>query len=156
MEIIIARYGGIIFGSIPRSERPKAAQKWQSITVFLYPIFAVILGVTYKLTEKKQSTTKENAPSNNKQSNYTVTEVKIPFSVVGGTSENYIKVEQLFLNAGFSNVKTVPLNDLTFGIKNKVGEVDDIIIDGKEISAYIKRKFNSNVPVVITYHSLRK
>lgn len=117
---------------------------------------AVILGVTYKLTEKKQSATKENAPANNKQSNYTVTEVKIPFSVVGGTSENYIKVEQLFLNAGFSNVKTVPLNDLTFGIKNKVGEVDDIIIDGKEISAYIKRKFNSNVPVIITYHSLRK
>ena len=119
-------------------------------------ITAIILGVTYKLTVKKEDTTKENITSNNEQPNSSTTEVKIPFSVVGGTSENYIKVEQLFLNAGFSNVKTIPLDDLTFGIKNKVGEVDDILIDGKEISSYFRRKFNSNVPVVITYHSLRK
>lgn len=124
---------------------------------------AMILGVTYSITEKKHKTTNKNVVSTDKNNGFAnqplkseKAEVKIPFSLVGGTTENYIKVEQLFIGAGFTNVKVVPLDDLTFGIKNKVGEVDDIIIDGKEISAYFRRKFNSDVPVVITYHSIRK
>lgn len=84
-----------------------------------------------------------------------VCKVKIPSAVLNGISENYAVIENLFVQAGFTNVRTIPLNDLTFGIMNKPGTIDDITINGKELPRF-KRKFDSDAFVVITYHSLRK
>lgn len=84
-----------------------------------------------------------------------VREVKVPRAVKNGLESNYAAVEALFVQAGFTNVKTIPLNDLFLGIMSTPGEIEKITIDGKELSSYIRRTFNSDVPVMITYHSRR-
>lgn len=81
--------------------------------------------------------------------------VKVPSSVANGTTENYAIVETLFIEAGFTNVRTVPLRDLTMGVLKKPGAVDEITIGGKPLSSYFKRKFDCNIPVIISYHSFR-
>ena len=79
---------------------------------------------------------------------------KIPSGIAN--ESNYAVVESRFLQAGFVNVRTVPLKDLTLGIRVRAGTVETITIDGKDISSYtFKRRFDCHVPILITYHSLR-
>lgn len=84
-----------------------------------------------------------------------VHEAIIPSSVIDGSEDNYAAVEALFVQAGFTNVKTVPLNDLLLGIMNSPGEIENITINGKDLDEYSRRTFDSDVPVLITYHSRR-
>lgn len=116
---------------------------------------AVILGATYGITimNKKMEQNKAASTAPNTQSN--ANKIKIPSAVGDGTSDNYAVVESLLLQAGFTNVKTIPLNDLTFGVLKKVGSIDMITINGKELSSYYRRKFQSDAAILITYHSLR-
>ena len=60
----------------------------------------------------------------------------------------------MFVSAGFTNVRCVPLNDLTMGLLKKPGMVQSITIRGKEITSGGK-KFSPDAPVVISYHSHR-
>jgi len=84
-----------------------------------------------------------------------VCSVIIPRSVKDGSETNCAAVEALFVQAGFTNVKTVPLNDLYLGIMTTPGEIENITVDGKDLDSYFRRKFDSDVPVLITYHSRR-
>ena len=76
----------------------------------------VILSVAYKVTIKKDTKSNSSQNPSNIYQKQEIKKVKIPFDVIGGTSENYVIVETLFIKAGFVNIKSVPLNDLTFGI----------------------------------------
>lgn len=84
-----------------------------------------------------------------------VCSVKIPRPVKNGSERNYAAVEALLVQAGFTNVKTVPLNDLFLGIMTTPGEIEKITVDGKDLGSYFRRTFDSDVPVLITYHSRR-
>lgn len=78
--------------------------------------------------------------------------IKVPSSVSDHKNKSYSSVEALFINAGFANVKCVPLNDLTVGLFKRAGTVETISINGKEITSGGK-KYPSDAFVVITYHS---
>ena len=121
--------------------------------IFDVIILWVTYGITGKENRKKAQLKQTDTPNTQEVEVHTV---KVPFAVVGGTTQNYAVVESMFINAGFKNVKSVPLNDLTFGLTKKVGSVDTITVNGKDLSSYFRRKFDSNVQVLITYHSLRK
>lgn len=82
--------------------------------------------------------------------------VKIPQSIIDEEETNYAAVEALLVQAGFTNVKTVPLNDLLLGIFDTPGEIDTIKISGRELDEYRKHTFDSDVPILITYHSKHK
>lgn len=123
----------------------------------------ILLKAAYEITAKKG---RKASPENTALATATPTleadvpeanacKVKIPSAVVDGISENYAVIKSLFVQAGFTNVRVVPLNDLTFGIMNKPGTVDAITINGRELPRF-KRKFDADASVVITYHSLRK
>lgn len=96
-----------------------------------------------------------NAGSSSRPAQHDENKVKVPFAVINGNYENYAVAETLFIQAGFTNVKTIPLNDLTFGLLKKSGEVESITINGRNISSYFTRKFDADAAVLITYHSMR-
>lgn len=78
--------------------------------------------------------------------------VKVPAGAFNYVGRNYTTIENMFENAGFTNVKCVPLNDLTFGILNKPGTVEAVTVNGKVIKSSGK-KYSANARVVISYHS---
>ncbi len=80
--------------------------------------------------------------------------VKVPSGISGYESKSYSAIEAMFISAGFTNVRCVPLNDLTMGLLKKPGMVQSITIRGKEITSGGK-KFSPDAPVVISYHSHR-
>ncbi len=80
--------------------------------------------------------------------------VKVPSGISGYESKSYSAIEAMFVSAGFTNVRCVPLNDLTMGLLKKPGMVQSITIRGKEITSGGK-KFSPDAPVVISYHSHR-
>ncbi len=80
--------------------------------------------------------------------------IKVPKAVFDYEDKNYAAMETLFKSAGFTNVKSVPLNDLAVGLLKKPGMVESIMINGQSVS-YVRRKFSPNAAVVISYHSYR-
>lgn len=116
---------------------------------------AVVLSVAYNLTEKKAKKAKRESRASESASETYEGKIKVPRAIIKGTSENYFVIETMFVQAGFRNVRSVPLNDLILGVKNRPGTVDKITINGKELLSYFRRKFDADVLIVITYHSMR-
>lgn len=77
---------------------------------------------------------------------------KVPSSISDFKKKNYTTIEAIFKSAGFTNVKCVPLNDLTIGVLKRPGTVESITINGHNIT-YGGRKFLKDAPIVISYHS---
>ena len=80
--------------------------------------------------------------------------VKIPSSIAGYEGKHYSAIESMFLSAGFTNVKCVPLHDLTIGLLKKPGMVASITVNGQSITSGGK-KCSPDANVVISYHSHR-
>lgn len=80
---------------------------------------------------------------------------KVPASISDYQKKNYSSIETLFTSAGFTNVRCVPLNDLTVGVLKRPGMVDSITINGREVTSGGK-KFSKDAAVVISYHSLNR
>ena len=124
---------------------------------------AIILGIVYKVTEKRTSKKETKAEKNAKAASTDKsdtddsekTKLKIPSAVRNGTSDNYAVFESMLVQAGFTNVKSIPLHDLAFGVIKKQGAIESIKINGKDISSYFVYKFVPDVPIIISYHSFR-
>ena len=80
---------------------------------------------------------------------------KIPSSIEGYEKKSYTAIEAMFINAGFTNVTSIPLNDLKVGLIKKPGLVESITINGREVTSGGK-KYPKDAPVVISYHSVNK
>ena len=80
--------------------------------------------------------------------------VKVPSSISGYENKDVASIEAMFVSAGFTNIKTIPLNDLTVGLLKRPGTVESIIINGKSVTSGGK-KFSPDATVVISYHSHR-
>ena len=66
--------------------------------------------------------------------------------------KDYKAVETVLRSAGFTNIRCVPLNDLSLGVLYKPGMVESLTINGKDnISA--TRKYPKDAQIVISYHS---
>lgn len=78
-------------------------------------------------------------------------QVRVPL-ISDYQKNSYQTIEERFRNAGFSNIKCVPLNDLSLGLFQKPDLVDSITINGHSVTTEGK-KYPPNVPVVISYHS---
>lgn len=80
---------------------------------------------------------------------------KVPSSIRDYEKLSYIAVEAMLKGAGFTNVESIPLNDLTTGLIKKPGSVDSIVINNKKITNGGDR-FSKDARVVISYHSLNR
>lgn len=78
--------------------------------------------------------------------------VKVPEGISDYEKKSYVAIEAIFRGAGFTNIKCIPLNDLTFGLLKKPNTVESITINGKNITSGGKR-FAPDTAVVISYHS---
>lgn len=84
------------------------------------------------------------------------TTIRIPDSVKSYSGKDYVAVKEILKSAGFTNVKCVPLNDLTkAGIFSKPGRIQSIVIDGEDIDEG-NTFYEPNANIVISYHSLIK
>ena len=83
--------------------------------------------------------------------------VKVPYSISGASEMNYTEVEAAFLGAGFLNVTSLPMKDLTRGLFKKpekqLGRVAAIRIEGKTVTCG-GRMCDPHAHVMISYHSL--
>lgn len=77
--------------------------------------------------------------------------IRFPKSVFPYDEKPYTVVENAISSAGFTNVKSVNMHDLTFGLLQKPSMVDSITVNGEDITSGGKI-YRSNVPIVITYH----
>ena len=76
----------------------------------------------------------------------------IPDGVVNYEKHNYKSVAAAFQGAGFTNVKTIPLNDLTIFNQWKNGQVEAVTVNGN--SDFDKGDvFPKDAVVNITYHT---
>ncbi len=78
--------------------------------------------------------------------------VKVPSSISEYEKKSYAAIEAILRSAGFTNIRCIPLNDLTIGILKKPDMVDSITINGHEITSGGK-KYSPDASVVISYHS---
>lgn len=78
--------------------------------------------------------------------------VKVPNSIVGYERKNYSAVEAVLAGAGFTNIRCIPLKDLSVGFFKKPGTVETITINGKEVTS-AGGKFSPDARVIISYHS---
>ncbi|EAE2458034.1 zinc ribbon domain-containing protein [Enterococcus faecalis] len=80
---------------------------------------------------------------------------KVPSSISDYQSKNYSAIEAMLSSAGFTNIKCVPLNDLSTGWIKKPDTVESITINGHEVTSG-GRKFPRDSAVVISYHSFSR
>ena len=66
--------------------------------------------------------------------------------------KDYKAVETVLRSAGFTNIRCVPLNDLSFGVLYKPGMVESLTINGKDNISPTK-KYSKDAQIVISYHS---
>lgn len=126
----------------------------------------IILRAVYKISEKKAGKATPKGHYNqieqaNTEAIAEISQIKLPSAIASGCeSKNYAVVEAMLSQAGFTNVRAVPLNDLSDGLlglhgRKKSGLVESISIEGKPLSSYVRRKFNSDAAIIINYHCVR-
>jgi DNA-directed RNA polymerase subunit RPC12/RpoP len=93
-----------------------------------------------------------NRNNNNKATIVGANEVLISSAMADYFEKNYSSLELLYKGAGFENVTSVPLKDLSVFTRRRSGQVEEVTINGNsnfgEGDVYPK-----SASVVITYHS---
>ncbi|HEM5031592.1 TPA: DUF4839 domain-containing protein [Streptococcus suis] len=76
---------------------------------------------------------------------------------VGSSPEeaDYQSVQKQLEDAGFENVTTQKIDDLTFGIFTKDGEIEKITVKGEEVFSK-GDLFEKDVPITIHYHTFKE
>ena len=79
--------------------------------------------------------------------------IKLPDSIEDTEGMNYIVAEEKLRAAGFTNISSVPLEDLVTGILKKPGTIDEITIGGEEPD--MGKRYYPTERIVISYHSMK-
>ena len=89
-----------------------------------------------------------------KKESFEIEKISVPNSSEHYIGMNYKNVQDELLAYGFTNIVSLPKNDLINGWLTKDGAVERIAINGRtEFST--KNRFPSDVRIVITYHTFR-
>ncbi len=78
----------------------------------------------------------------------------LPFSYKEARKLDYLEADSKLKEAGFVNVKLVPIKDLVFGWLTKDGEIDKITVDGLE-KYTTEDKYRPDVEIEIHYHTFK-
>ncbi len=105
-----------------------------------------LMGALYIWIINKNADDDEDDPFDDK--------IKVPTGIAYYEKKSYQAIEAMFRSAGFTNVTSIGLGDLSVGLLKKPGTVDSITINGKEVLSGGK-KFPRDARVVISYHSQR-
>lgn len=83
---------------------------------------------------------------------YQAGKVKITSSICNYEGKDYHAIESELKALGFTNIKVIPLNDLTTGIFKKPNQMDSLTIDGDD-NLSDEEWYMPDIPIIITYHS---
>ena len=82
-------------------------------------------------------------------------EILSPFGASDCKGQDYTNLESKFYAAGFTHIKTEPIEDLTSGEEDKLNTVESISINNT--TEFTKdQKFDENAEVLIQYHTYQK
>ena len=82
-------------------------------------------------------------------------EAKVTINAKDYIGVNYEEVEEKFKDMGFTNIQSIPKEDLITGWMNKDGETDKITINNN--SKFEKDEiFSKDAEIIITYHSFKE
>lgn len=95
---------------------------------------------------------KRNKESSNVNKVNDGNKIELPESVFDYEKKSYMAIRECFIEAGFSNIKCIPLNDLTMGLLKKPNWVESITINGDDIETG-EDEYSPNAKIVIYYHS---
>lgn len=79
----------------------------------------------------------------------------VPSGINNYMNKSYVVIENILTEAGFLDVRCIPLHDLKIGFFNKPNTVESITIDGEQIEKG-GGKYPSYASIVISYHSYYK
>lgn len=77
--------------------------------------------------------------------------IRFPKNLGDLSEQNYVAIQQKLLSTGFCNITCVNMHDVTFGLLQRSGMVESIIVNGEKIVSGGK-VYRADVPIVITYH----
>lgn len=77
--------------------------------------------------------------------------IKFPKSLEPFSGKNYEVIYSTLINLGFTNIVCINMHDLTVDLLEKKGEVEKVIVDGKNITLG-GRVYMPNTPISILYH----
>ena len=119
---------------------------------FIFPL--AFFGVIYGIILAFMTFLKDDVDQNNGQAGRYISpdEVAISNSMVDCIDKGYQAIETIFRSAGFTNIRTIPLGDLSFFTKNKNGLVDSVSINGEE-NFKAGEIFPKHSVIIISYHS---
>lgn len=81
------------------------------------------------------------------------TKVIVPDAVMDYQKKSHVVIETVLRNAGFINIRCIPLHDLTVGFLKKPDMVESISINGENVTVG-GDKYTPDAPVIISYHAL--
>lgn len=81
--------------------------------------------------------------------------IKVPLSINDFQLKNYTAIEAMLRSTGFTNIRCIPLGDLSFGLLQKPNTVASITIDGINVTRGGDR-FLPHSEVLISYHSIAR
>ena len=77
--------------------------------------------------------------------------IKLPKSIFPYDEETFVTVESALRSAGFVNISTINMHDVTIGLLQKPNLVESITINGEKVQSG-GRVYIPTIPIVITYH----
>lgn len=77
--------------------------------------------------------------------------IRLPKEIFPYSEETYMRVESIFRSAGFINITTISMHDVTLGLLQKPNLVEAITINGEDVQTG-GRVYMPTAPIVITYH----
>lgn len=116
---------------------------------FFYLAGAIVFAVGFFATDSSYFRT--NPKAGNAIAD--IGKIRMPDDLKDYWTENYIVIQNALKRVGFTNIKCVPLNDLTTGLLNTPNTVDTITIDGEEYHGD-HSAFSPHAEIIITYHSM--
>lgn len=81
--------------------------------------------------------------------------ITVPLSINDFQFKSYTAIEAMLRSAGFTNIRCVPLGDLSIGLLQKPNTVASITIDGVSVTRGGDRFF-PYAEVLISYHSIAR
>lgn len=114
----------------------------------MFSMFSLILlmfSVMPWLIDANKNNEEISKDTNNKTNN-----IKLAKELVECDNMEYESVEELYRNAGFTNIKTMAIRDLNYFSRRRDNIVSEITINGDEIEE--GETYNKNAPIIIKYH----
>lgn len=134
----------------------KAPRKWlQYATLVVVVLFSILNVMSYSWVKEGNGGSSAKSTVISAETNNAKAMISPPYSVADCVSRNYDEVKNDFILAGFSEIHTKALEDLSYTESDKINTVESVSINGDNDFTGTEQ-FGESAMVEICYHTYRK